>query len=92
MLMVRVGPLCEEVALAAVPNVSAMAECDGKPIKTPDKKSQPMACTTPCVGIRGENAECTDPMLQVAVDPQPDRPAGLAGLTHAPATPPPQAA
>lgn len=91
MLLVRVGPLCESVAVAAVPSASAMASCEGMPANTSNKNMPAAACSMPCAAaIDGQTVAHAAPMPFSAIAPWPIRQTGLVGLACAPATPPPR--
>lgn len=91
MILVQVGPLCEAMAVAAVPSASAMAGCEGMPAHTPDNKMPAAACAMPCAAaIDGQLVAHAAPMPLTAIAPWPIRQTGLPGLARAPATPPPR--
>ncbi|WP_081933172.1 hypothetical protein [Sphingopyxis sp. LC363] len=93
MLVLRVGPLCEAVAVAAVPSAATMVDCEGKSHRAPDNKAPAPACSMPCASaFQGEPIAHVAPLPFAAIVPWPGRQANLAGLARAPATPPPRAA
>lgn len=89
LLLARLGPFCEAAAQAA-PVASAMAGCDGKTRKAPDKEAPGSACTTPCVAVRGDALARAAPALPPAIVPVAAPASGLVGLPVPPATPPPR--
>lgn len=91
MLVMRVGPICEAVAVAAVPGASAMAACEGDGHRAPTKKAAEAICSTPCaVAVDGAPIARVAALPFTAIAPWPVDHAGLAGLPDPPATPPPQ--
>ncbi len=91
MLIVRVGPICEAVAVAAMPSASSMAACEGEGHGTPEKKVPAANCSMPCAAaLQGETITRVTPLIFADAAPWPTRYAGLAGLARAPATPPPR--
>ncbi len=92
MMLVRLGPLCETMAMAATPVASAAMDCANTPGHVPIKKFPPSACATPCAAMPGETVAHVEPILFVPLSPWAVAHTGLLGLTSAPATPPPQTA
>ncbi|NIJ31566.1 hypothetical protein FHT00_003546 [Sphingomonas insulae] len=90
MMLVRLGPLCETIAMAATPVASAAMDCANTPNHVPNKKIPPSACAMPCAAMPGETVAHVEPMLFAPLSPWPVAHTGLLGLTSAPATPPPQ--
>lgn len=92
MMLVRLGPLCETMAMAATPVASATMDCANTPSHVPNKKIPPAACATPCAAIPGDTVAHVEPMPFAPLSPWAVNHTGLFGLTSAPATPPPQTA
>lgn len=92
MMLVRLGPLCETMAMAAKPIASAAMDCANTPSHVPTKKIPPSACAMPCAAMPSEAIVHTGPMLFAPLSPWTVAQSGLLGLTSAPATPPPQTA
>lgn len=90
MMLVRLGPLCETMAMAATPAASAMEDCATTPTNAPDKKNAPPACAMPCAAMPGDTIAHVEPMPFATLPPWAIAHPGLLGLTSAPATPPPQ--
>lgn len=90
MLLVRLGPLCETMAMAATPAASAMMDCANKSTDAPAKKAPPSACAMPCAAVPGVTVEQPEPMPFARLSPWTVAQTGLLGLASAPATPPPQ--
>jgi len=90
MMLVRLGPLCETMAMAATPVVSATMDCANAPSHAPDKKNAPPACAMPCAAVPGQTIAHVEPIPFAALSPWAIAHPGLLGLTSAPATPPPQ--
>ena len=90
MLLVRLGPLCETMAMAAPPAPSAMMDCTSKSAGAPIKKAYASACAIPCVAVAGETVERIGLVPSSRLSPWPAPQTGLLGMAYAPATPPPQ--
>jgi hypothetical protein len=90
MLLVRLGPLCETMAMAAPPAATAMSDCAGKPSDTPVKKSLSLVCGLPCVAVAGDTVAAVERLEFTKSSPRPEAQTRLSGLTSPPATPPPQ--
>lgn len=90
MMLVRLGPLCETMAMAATPIASAAMDCAETPGHVPAKKVPPSACAMPCAAMPGETIAQIEPRPFVPLSPWAVAHSGLLGLTSAPATPPPQ--
>lgn len=90
MLLVRLGPLCETMAMAATPAASAMIDCASESKQNPAKKIPPSACAMPCAAVAGESVEPIKSILFGRLAPYSGEQATLFGQTSAPATPPPQ--
>ena len=91
MLVMRVGPICEAIAVAAIPSASAMAACEGNKHDTPTKKAPNANCSMPCAVALDSAPIARVPALPfTAIAPWPVDHAGLTGLPDPPATPPPQ--
>lgn len=90
MMLVRLGPLCETMAMAATPIASATMDCADTPGHAPTKKIPPSACAMPCAAMPGETIAQIEPIPFVPLSPWAVAHSGLLGLTSAPATPPPQ--
>lgn len=86
MMLVRLGPLCETMAMAATPVVSATMDC----ANAPAKKLSLSACAMPCAAVPGETIAYVEPIPFAALSPWTVPHTGLFGLTSVPATPPPQ--
>lgn len=90
-LVTRVGPICEAVAVAAVPSASAMTACEGAGHNLPEKKVPVGDCSMPCaVALDGMPTGRVSPLPFAAIAPWPARHSGLHGIASPPATPPPQ--
>ncbi|MGC5799853.1 hypothetical protein [Sphingomonas sp. NFX23] len=89
MLLVRLGPLCETMAMAAPPAASAMMDCASKS-GAPIKKAPASACAIPCVAVAGETVEHIELVPSSRLSPWPALQMSLLGMAYAPATPPPQ--
>lgn len=90
MLLVRLGPWCETIAMAATPAASTTMDCASTPINGPAKKTALSACATPCAAVPGEMVAHVEPIAFAPLSPWAVAHTGLFGLTSAPATPPPQ--
>jgi hypothetical protein len=90
MMLVRLGPLCETMAMAATPIASATMDCADTPGHAPTKKIPPSACAMPCAAMPGETIAQVEPIPFAPLPPWAVAHTGLLGLTSAPATPPPQ--
>ena len=90
MMLVRLGPLCETMAMAATPMAAAAMDCANTPDHAPTKKIPPSACAMPCAAMPGETVAHVKPMLFAPLSPWAVAHTGLLGLSSAPATPPPQ--
>lgn len=93
-LVLRVGPFCAGVAVAALPAAGvAGGNCHDALPDRPASKPHPAgmaACATPCIAIppAGVEARSLPPLPIPALVPAPARP--LAGLSDAPEAPPPR--
>lgn len=92
MMLVRLGPLCETMAMAATPIASAAMDCANAPGHVPTGKVPPSTCAMPCAAMPGEAVVPIGPMLFAPLSPWTVPQSGLFGLTTAPAIPPPQTA
>lgn len=90
MLLVRLGPLCETMAMAAPSAAIAMPDCASKASDTPVKKLPSPACGMPCVAVAGDSIAPVKRPEFTASSPRPSAQTCLSGLTNRPATPPPQ--
>ena len=90
MLLVRLGPWCETIAMAATPAASTTMDCASTPINGPAKKTALSACATPCAAVPGEMVAHVKPIAFAPLSQWAVAHTGLFGLTSAPATPPPQ--
>lgn len=90
MLLVRLGPLCETMAMAGTPVASVTMDCASTPIDAPAKKMPLSACAMPCAAVPGETVAHIEPITFAPLSPWTVAHTGLFGLTSAPATPPPQ--
>jgi hypothetical protein len=90
MLLVRLGPLCETMAMAATPVASATMDCASTPIDAPAKKLPLSACAMPCAAVPWETIAHVEPIAFTPLSRWTVAHTGLFGLTSAPATPPPQ--
>ena len=90
-LIVRVGPICEAVAAAAVPSTSMMPGCEDKGQGTPKKKLPVASCAMPCAAaLEGERVADVMPVVTTTIGPWWINHSGLCGVANAPATPPPR--
>lgn len=90
MLLIRLGPLCETMAMASTTVASRTMECAGTPINAPARKTPPASCATPCVAVPGETIADVDQVPFTPLSPWAVAHTSLSSLTDAPATPPPQ--
>ena len=90
MLLVRLGPLCETMAMAAPSAATAMPDCASKPSDSPVKQLPSPACGMPCVAVAGDSIAPVQRPEFTASSPRPGAQTCLFGLTNPPATPPPQ--
>jgi hypothetical protein len=89
-LLVRLGPLCETMAMAATPVTSATMDCASTPIDARAKKIPLSACAMPCAAVPGETIIHVEPIAFAPLSPWTVAHTGVFGPTSAPATPPPQ--
>lgn len=92
MMLVRLGPLCETMAMAATPVAFPAMDCANTPNPVPNKKIPPSACAMPCAAMPSETVAHVEPMLFAPLSPWTVAHTRLLGLTSAPATPPPRTA
>lgn len=90
MLLVRLGPLCETMAMAAPSAATAMPDCASTPSDTPVKEAPSPVCGMPCVAVAGDSIAPVERLDFTRSSPQPCAQTRLIGLTSPPATPPPQ--
>ena len=90
MLLVRLGPLCKTMEIAATPVASATMDCTSASNDAPTTKLPLSACAMSCVAVSGETIAHVEPIAFVPLSPWTVAHTGLFGFTSAPATPPPQ--
>ena len=94
MLVLRVGPVCEAVAVAAAPIAAAdmqmMAGCD-QPVKKPIKGASSQACIGGCIAVDPHPSLAATTAPAVAESPIMAAYPHLEGHCGGPAPPPPRA-
>jgi len=95
MMLVRMGPLCESMAMAATPASGhvTMSDCDRPvPVRRTEGKATIGACAGACLAIEVDRQSIVAEPMSRSARPVPASYAQLEGLSGAPSPPPPRTA